>query len=69
MNKSLELASAIEILNELPDSDDHGELTGVQFLMGQQVTAARPGCAIRINYIYKRIISSDSYEQPDLPFA
>ena len=46
VTRRLELASAIEKEEELPDGDTGGELHGDQLLMAERVADARPGGAI-----------------------
>ena len=67
--KRLELASAMEMEEELLDGDADGELHGDQLLMAEQVAAARPGGAIRMNEVIERIIARDNLEQPVSPPA
>ena len=49
VTRSLELAGAIKMEEELPDGNADGELYGDQLLVAERVAAARPGNAIRMN--------------------
>ena len=69
VTRRLELAGAIEMEKELIDGDDDGVLHGDQLLMAERVAAARPGAAIRMGDVIKRIIERDNLERPNSPPA
>ena len=60
VTRRLELADALDMEEELPDGDADGELHGDQLLVAEQVAAARPGGAIRLGDVIKRIIARDN---------
>ena len=60
VTRRLEIAGAIEMEEELLDGDPDGELHGDQLLMAERVAAARPGRAIRMGEVIKRIITRDN---------
>ena len=69
VTRRLKLAGAIKMEEELQDGDAEGELHGYQLLMAERVTAARPGCTIRMGEGIERIISRDNLERPVSPPA
>ena len=62
----LELASAMEMENELPDGYSDGKLHGDQLLITERVAAARFGGSIRMGGVIERIIARDNIERPNL---
>ena len=56
-------------MEELPDGDADGVIHGDQLLMAERVAAARPGDAIRMGEVIKRIIARDNLERPFSPPA
>ena len=69
MTRRLELAGAMDMVEELPDGDADGELHGDQLLMAERVAASRPGAAIRMGEVIERIIARDNLERPVSPPA
>ena len=65
--RRLELAGAMEMEDELHDSDADGELHGDQLLVAERVAAARPDGAIRMGEVIERIITRDNLEPPVSP--
>ena len=67
VTRRLELAGAMEMVEELPDADADGELHGDKLLMAERLAAAGPGGAIRMGDVIERIIASDTLERPVSP--
>ena len=65
----LELAGAIEMVEELPDGDADGELHGDKLLVAERVAASLPSGAIRMGDGIERIIARDYLERPVSPPA
>ena len=59
----------MEMEEELPDGDADGELHGDQLIMAKRVAGARPGGAIRMGEVIKRIIARENLERPVSPPA
>ena len=65
VTRRLELAGAMEMEEEeLPEGDADSELHGNQLLVAERVAAARPGGAIRMGDVIKRIIARDNLARP-----
>ena len=69
VTRRLQLAGAIDMEEEQPDNDAHGELHGDQILVAERVAAARPGGAIRMGNVIERIIARDNLDRPVSPPA
>ena len=67
--RRLELTGAMDMEEELPDGDADGEFHGDQLLVAERVAAVRPGGAIQMGNVIKRIIARDNLERPVSPPA
>ena len=67
VTKSLELACAMGMGEELPNGDADGELHGDQLIMAEQIAAARPGGVILMGEVIEQIIACDNLERPSSP--
>ena len=60
--RHLELAAAIDIVEELPDGVADGELHNNKLLVAKRVAAARPGGAIQMVDVSEPVIARDNIE-------
>ena len=67
VTRRLKLDGVMDMEEELPDGDAHGELHGDQFIVAERVAATRPGGAIQIGKVIVRHIACDILERPVSP--